>query len=188
MSNKNLIIVPGLSSPFGDEKYQLARALLAEEAPLRGYTEVMVVTLPGQKQRDGSFCGELSLPSAAEGVAEFLAAQEKRGIPYRLLGLSFGGTVCLAVESASKLRHCEKIVLWGPSPFWVAWQAFVRGVHRAKLGKDTHLFPTKTSFGHLRRSNISCTPMPTARLHPSNLFASLPGPTTFTAHRSIWIT
>ena len=141
MNTKNLIIVPGLSSPFGEAKYRLAYGLLADEAPIRGYAEVTILALPGQKRQDGTTHGELSLPTAVECLTECLNVHEKCGIPYRLLGLSFGGTVCLAAEAMSGLNHCEKLVLWGPIPLWVAWRAFVRGIYRKGLGTETNLAP-----------------------------------------------
>lgn len=166
MNAKTLIIVPGLSSPFGDAKYQLAYGLLTDEATIRGYEEVTILALPGQKRLDGTTHGEMSLPSAVECLTKCLSVQEKRGIPYRLLGLSFGGTVCLATETESGLNHCEKLVLWGPIPLWVAWRAFVRGIYRKGLGTETKLAPDADFYR-------TCAPVEHF-LHPRDTTSSSP--------------
>jgi pimeloyl-ACP methyl ester carboxylesterase len=140
MRTKHLIIVPGLSSPF-EEKYIPVYGLLTEEATLRrGFGSCEVLLLPGQMNENQQRDGQLSLPDGLSRLLNRISELESNEQPYRLLGLSFGSVLCLAalVENRS-LRHLEKVVCWGPSPFWSSWNAFVRGAGREKLAKSTTL-------------------------------------------------
>lgn len=138
MRTKHLLIVPGLSSPF-EEKYVPVYSLLTEEASeRRGFGSREVLLLPGQMDESQQSRGQLHLPGALSRLVQRISELESKEQPYRLLGVSFGCTVCLAALVENKLlRHLEKTVCWGPSPYWSNWKAFVQGDGREKLAKAT---------------------------------------------------
>lgn len=149
MNVTHLLIVPGLSSPFA-EAYRPCYALLKREAAIRGIQYCEVLLLPGQMDGSGAIAGRLSLRSAATTLNTRLRELEKTGRKYRLLGFSFGATVSLAAAVESRnLDGLEKVVLYGPIPFWLSWQNFVTQLDRSNLAKDTMLIPDLDYFREL---------------------------------------
>ena len=73
---------------------------------------------------------------------------EKSGEKYRLLGISFGCTVALStiLRTDNKLKFLDKIVIWGPIPYWRSWKAFGRGIRDQRLGKGTTFIKNLKTF------------------------------------------
>lgn len=154
MKTDHLIIVPGLSSPW-EENYLAVYGLLIDEAPAFGYQSSEVVLLPGQSDKHGLRQGRLDLPGARERLRTRIDQLESAGQSYRLLGLSFGATVCFAALAEGKpVVHLGKVVAWGPSPLWSSWKAFVAREGRERLARSTTLddeefFRTLAPFEYL---------------------------------------
>lgn len=143
---KNLVICPGLSSPWYP-KYVPCYDLLREQARLRGYNPTVVV-YPGQVAADGSTAGKLSPHKAVSEVENLLRKSEERQTPYRLMGISFG--CCVALASAARLQntqlHLEKIVTWGAIPHWSFWTSFGCGMRDESLGMGTSFIEPPEQF------------------------------------------
>lgn len=148
-----LVVLPGLSSP-AHPKYLGVYSLLRESAPRYGYETVRVITYPGQMLARGNTVGRLSPEAATRAALRVLHGLEKKQVAYRLMGMSFGCSVALASVKIiqEQLTHLEKIVLWGPIPYWLSWRSFVADAEIDKrLGLGTVFIKNSKTFHHQTR-------------------------------------
>ena len=142
---KNIIFVPGLTSPF-HESHKAAYAPLNEEGMNRGYSS-RVVCLPGQTNQTGNIEGVLCLQSSVSKLTEIVEELEETGEKYRLVGFSYGCSVVLSTLSKLPLlTGVENVVLWGVVPLWLSWQVFILGEGRNSMGKGTSVIQPEDDF------------------------------------------
>lgn len=142
-----LVILPGLSSPAVSE-YQAVYKLLVEHAPSYGYDQTQIIFYPGQLEDNRPIRGCLSPDSAIAKVKGVIAKLEKSEKKYRLLGISFGCIVALSavLKTNNELNFLDKIVLWGPIPYWRSWKAFGSGARDQALGKGAKFIKNPKMF------------------------------------------
>jgi pimeloyl-ACP methyl ester carboxylesterase len=124
----NLLILPGAGNPDFSPLYAEVYRTLSEEARRYGFTAVYdTVRWAGQAANPDQAAGAtLSLAGAVE-IALVAARAMPKG-PYAILGRSFGCTVALKVVARLTVdEHLpERLIFWGPPPFWSLWEMFVR--------------------------------------------------------------
>lgn len=120
------IIFPGGGSP-DNHNYSRVYSLLESQARDFGYDAVdSSFRWPGHANRYGEVEGVITLDGAANVAKQEIAEYEKGGDEYVILGRSFGADV--AVKCSVDMPHLnklQKIVLWGPAPFWLYWKMYV---------------------------------------------------------------
>ncbi|MDZ4786491.1 MAG: hypothetical protein SGJ02_10485 [bacterium] len=142
---KNIIFVPGLTSPF-HESHKSAYESLIKESEQRGYLSKMVC-LPGQINEQGDIQGILSPESSIEALTKILVELEQTQEKYRLVGFSSGCAVVIStIYKLQVLTGLEAVVLWGTVPFWHVWRVFVLGKDRDGLGKGTNIIQPEEKF------------------------------------------
>jgi pimeloyl-ACP methyl ester carboxylesterase len=140
-----LIVAPGLSSPHHPDYIAYYEPLLFASRE-RGY-EPMIVQYPGHMDVRGMTKGDFS-PAGAQSALK--AAIENGGdAPVRIIGISFGCVTALAAANELKLPNIERVVLWGPSPYWCSQRAFVHGYGIEHLGKGAHVKSWHSFFQQL---------------------------------------
>lgn len=135
-----LAVFPGMGSPDSD-LYGRVYRLLSDRASDFGYKEVDLIRWPGHNLK-----GTLTLKAASEVAADKIKVFTTK---YDILARSFGCYVALKVALDMSPRLLRKIILWGPPPYWLAWEMFVRDIStncsRAKANGtfvDDSLFPS----------------------------------------------
>jgi pimeloyl-ACP methyl ester carboxylesterase len=121
LMSKACVILPGAGDP-ASLGYIPVYDLLTKEAKKRGFEEVIVIKYPGQMSSRTP--GELSLAAAVSVVRETCFRIQGQ---MTLLGRSFGCFVALETARAIKER-VEKVILWGPPPFWHVWEMLARNL------------------------------------------------------------
>lgn len=142
-----LIILPGGGSP-DNELYSKVYNLLATEAINYGHEYVDTsFRWPGHANTTGIVSGTLTLDGAMKVVVSKLQEYEDKSIEYDLLGRSFGTIVATKYAIDYKPKGLRKIILWGPPPYWLLWQMFVRDVvTNSKTAQDKGLYLDDTFF------------------------------------------
>lgn len=151
-----LIIFPGGGSPHS-VLYSKVYSLLETEAAKFGYAGVdCSISWPGQALEGAPATAPLTLQGAEKVAAAKIAEYENQGIPYDLVGRSFGALIAAKCATALKPRLLRKVVFWGPSAFWLLWQKFVRDLATNQqeasangLTLDESYFPSLEPFESL---------------------------------------
>lgn len=154
--NKTLIVFPGGGNP-STPLYGGVFSLIKRGALQHGYSSVDIsVRWSSHIESDKAEAPPLTLDSAVETAVEYLGKYEKGDAPYDILARSFGTYVALKSTCFLRPRHLERIILWGPPPFWRLWQLFVRDLEvnlqvcREKgLSIDQRFFPSLEPFESL---------------------------------------
>lgn len=142
-----LIILPGGGSP-DNQLYSKVYELLASEALNYGYKAVdTTLRWPGHANSKGIVSDKLTLDGAMAIAISKIQEYEDRGMKYDLLGRSFGTIVAVKYAIDYKPNGLRKIILWGPPPFWLIWQMFVRDIEtNSKSAKGKGLYLDNTFF------------------------------------------
>lgn len=119
-----ILIVPGLSSP-NCAKYRPVYKLLEESACARfpGAT-VKTLVLPGQSNEKGEVSGEFLLPEASATVLDELSRCGCEGTV--IIARSSGCNAVAHLLATHPECALPGVVLWGPPPFWLYYDMFVR--------------------------------------------------------------
>ncbi len=142
---KNLILVPGLSSPF-HESHKMAYDSLFDEAKKREYLP-KVVCLPGQANEYGEINNVYSPECCVEELTKILINLENTEQKYRLVGFSCGCAVVMStLARLPSLTRLDYVVLWGAIPFWLQWKVFILGKERNSVGNGTSVIQPESEF------------------------------------------
>ena len=146
----NLIIFPGGGSPT-NEMYRKVYDLLAGAATNYGYQNIDTsITYPGHADNDGKSSGKLTLDGAIGMAISSVQEYETKGLQYDFLGRSFGTIVATKIATDRKLKYLRKVILWGPPPYWLIWQMFVRDLkENIKIANEKGLHVDATFFPSL---------------------------------------
>ena len=127
-----LVIIPGLASPDHSDCTPVYRTLRSVAVSIGGYKTVTDdLRWPGQSDAKGDVHGQLTFFGAAQRLEQALAARTAEGRPIHLIARSFGCAVAASVLAKSANADvCEHAIFWGPPPYWMWWDTFVR--HRDK--------------------------------------------------------
>lgn len=147
MKKLNLIIFPGTGSPY-NKLYKDVYALLSSGANKYGYGKIEnTITYPGHIRIDGTTEGELTLDGAIETAISKVYYYENNGINYDFLGRSFGSFVTVKIAIGRKLNNLQRLILWGPPPYWLVWQMFVRDLEEnRRIAKTKGVYVEETFF------------------------------------------
>lgn len=126
---KKLIVFPGGGSPQ-NQLYSSVYALLEKGARSFGYHDVRLCTWPGQCAGDGK---SLDFMSAVEAGKQMIIEIEDLGVPYDILGRSFGCIVAAKIAGYIPLKNLGRIVMWGPPPYSVLWDVFKKNFEAAQI-------------------------------------------------------
>ncbi len=138
------LIIPGLSSPCAPSYEQVYNGL-RDSLKSQGFDEVELIFLPGQRKGDPNYLDGLSLSGAIDTVRKAMRRQsEERSC--RLIGQSFGATVVLAAAVEEPWECLEKVICWGPVPFWRSWECFWKGVGRERVANGTRINSDQAFF------------------------------------------
>ena len=118
-----LLIIPGLSSPYCEQQQRVYFPLLTEAKKRLPEIETKLVLLPGQNDERGIAEGEFFIPDACERIRSVLDSGEN----YCLLARSSGCTVVAELLATWKEAPVNKVVFWGPPPFWLYHDMFASG-------------------------------------------------------------
>ncbi len=151
-----LIIFPGAGSP-DNTAYSKVYDLLESRAPEYGYTSVdSSLRWPGHINDQGVATGSLELKSAVSVAEEKLMKLERAREDYTILARSFGCTVSTSCVTTMQLEKLSKLILWGPPPYALMWEMFVRDLDiNAKDARekgvimDEAIFPSLTPLESL---------------------------------------
>ena len=125
-----LVVFPGGGSP-DNSLYSEVYNLISIEAPKYGYTEVdKSLKWPGHISDNGESSGVLTFDGAVKLAKSKLVEMENRKDRYTLLGRSFGTYVACYCAITLDLKGLEKIILWGPPPYWILWEKFQKNLAR----------------------------------------------------------
>lgn len=145
-TKKQILFVPGLSSPYNPHYLPLYESLMSE-AVTYGYERSEIILFPGQRAADGTQVGLLTMSAAVERLEQTITNLVKdEDLTLRILAFSFGCTVALSAAAKSIGCRINDMVLWGPVPFWQSWKAFRRGIGRTRLGSSTEIAPDHLFF------------------------------------------
>jgi hypothetical protein len=107
--------------------YKEVYDLIEELAFANGFSEVdQSLRWPGQFEKDHENSPAVCLQTALNVAEEVVATNEEAGVPYSILGRSFGTCVALRLAQTVSARHLRKIILWGAPAYTVVWDNFVR--------------------------------------------------------------
>jgi len=141
------LILPGLSSPFKGDHYRGYKSL-AKAAKKRGYDKVEIGCFPGQWDANDKREGTLSPTSATNAIIQYMQELENDSTSFHIIAHSFGVNAALVASVDRDWKSLEKLILWGPIPFWISWRAFWKGVNREALAHGT-LMDDHTFFQEL---------------------------------------
>ena len=153
---KALIVFPGGGNP-STPLYSAVFSLIERGAIQHGYEYVdLSVRWRGHIECDQVLAPPLTLQSAVDTAVEYMSKYDGEGTPYDILARSFGTYVALKSASTLRPKFLERMILWGPPPFWRLWQLFVRDLDanlqmcREKgLSLDQSFFPSLQPFESL---------------------------------------
>lgn len=120
---KRLVVFPGSSCP-DHEKYASVYRLLEKAAIDYGYSSSDIsLRWPGH-----NFLGTLTLDGAVKTAWEKIEKLEAGNADYDVVARSFGCYVALKLAKEKQPKRLRKIILWGPPPYWLAWELFYRDI------------------------------------------------------------
>ncbi len=141
----NLLILPGGGNPEASTLYHEVYAVITREAKKFGYNEVKSdVRWPGHVLSSEQY--EQSDPLTLNGAVT-VAIEAIKALPddepFTILARSFGCLVALklANQEDKSIRRASKNILWGPAPYWLLWEIFVRD-----LKKNQEISKNKQQF------------------------------------------
>lgn len=123
MKKKALLIFPGLSSPNCEKYipvYQLIRDGAEKYMP---NTMTDILCWPGQTNKDNQIKGEFSILNAVEYAREYLS--QLADYDCMLIARSSGCNIATHLLSNNPPPNINKVVFWGPPPFWLYYDMFV---------------------------------------------------------------
>lgn len=124
----NPVLFPGLGNPDSC-LYADVFAVIEREALGRGFNKVFRhVRWPGHAtESDYAASPPVNLPGAVAAARKAISVLPRE--PFVILGRSFGCQVALALAaSGSTLAGPVRMILWGPPPYWLYWENFVRRI------------------------------------------------------------
>ena len=130
--SRTLVVFPGAGDP-ASPLYQSVYLLLEQLAKDHGYSEVSTdVRWPGHLSVNNL---SLTLGSSVDLAMKRLSLLDGH---YDLLARSFGCFVALKCENMlPPTNKPSRIMLWGPPPFWLVWQMFIRDfTENASIARD----------------------------------------------------
>lgn len=152
-----LVVFPGAGNP-DVEQYRGVYELLSREASARGYDHVDVsIRWPGHTLPGSPAAGTLTLDGAIRVGVDHVREQESIGGTYRLLARSFGTLVAANVVREVRPQHLERLVLWGPPPYWVLWKVFVADSEAQAAARAKGLRIDQGFFRSIRPFEIGVT-------------------------------
>lgn len=146
---KDLLIFPGGGSP-NNSLYHDVYQLLYDEAKKIGYENISVLSWPGHSNAQNEFPSALTMSGAMKVASARVREQEATARPFDILARSFGTVVAVScVREENPVRNSpqiltedfevvavtmkqkrpdglERLILWGPPPYWVMWELFER--------------------------------------------------------------
>jgi esterase/lipase len=119
---QNIIILPGGGDP-ANSIYRNVYDLIIDSVEKVGFSgKIYCLKWPGHCSYSDAY---LTLETAVDTAMASIAANEKDDIV--LLGRSFGCAVALkCIKMLPKQNNVKKIILWGPTPYWLLWEMFKR--------------------------------------------------------------
>ena len=126
-----LIIAPGAASPT-HPRYREAREALVDAASERGYTKIETLSYPGH-DHDGY---ALHLDTSSAAIIGAIKSHCAGGGTPSILARSYG---CYAAVRAliDADVQIERLVLWGPPPYWLMYEFWRRDLDR--IVPDIHM-------------------------------------------------
>lgn len=126
MENKKLVVFPGAGSPT-NTLYSNVYGLIERGALKNGYDSVdLSVKWSGQIENDSETSESLNFHSALKTASDYVSEYEEAGLPYDILGRSFGTYVALKIVHILQPKLLGRLILWGVPPFWHMWELYVR--------------------------------------------------------------
>lgn len=124
----NLLVMPGSGNPDYSPVYRDVYAVIECEAGNFGYRRVFAqLRYPGQADPEHFLQSpSLTLPTSVAAGAHAVAALPPG--QFVILARSWGCVVALKWLAQAKAdeRRPEKLILWGPPPYWLVWKMWVR--------------------------------------------------------------
>jgi hypothetical protein len=121
--NMKLLIIPGLSSPYCEQQRRVYFPLLEEANRRLPELQTELILLPGQIDEHGVAEGEFIMQDACEKVRSVLDGSQD----HCLVARSSGCTVVAELLATWKEAPVNKVVFWGPPPFWLYHDMFASG-------------------------------------------------------------
>jgi hypothetical protein len=150
----NLLVLPGGGNPDASPLYSEVYALISREAKKFGYNEVKTdIRWPGHVSIPQKYeqSDPLTLKGAVTVAIKAINALSD-DVPFTILARSFGCLVALklANQEDQSIRRAYKNILWGPAPYWLLWEMFVRDLKENKeISKNKGLKVDESSFTSL---------------------------------------
>lgn len=142
----NLIVFPGGGNPEEPNLYQKVYALITKKAPHYGYNSINILKYPGHSFDDTNL-DRLTLDGAIDNANLVVQEFDRNNLQYDFLGRSFGAIVASKYAIDKKPKGLRKIILWGPPPYSLIWEMFVRDItDTIKTSKTKGLLADKTFF------------------------------------------
>lgn len=131
----NLVILPGGGNPDTSPLYSKVYSVICREARKYGYRDVDCrIRWSGHFATDNyETSHSLGMQSAVDVALKNILSTGNDS--YTLLARSFGCIVALKLAQSALLekKAPAKIILWGPPPYWLFWQLFVRDITSNQL-------------------------------------------------------
>ena len=123
----NLLILPGAGNP-DSPLYAKVYSLISCEAKKYGYRSVFTdLRWPGHTTDHEYFSSKsISLPRSVQAARRRIDKLPKGA--FTILGRFFGSIVALKLAKTLTTtdRVPSRLILWGPPPYWLLWEMFVR--------------------------------------------------------------
>ena len=135
-----LLIFPGGGNPAHESQAKVYD-LLSERAKDFGYSSVDTsVRWPGHFCPTSPAGSDLTFQGAVNMAIAKLAEIEQQDEAYDILARSFGTYVALKAVTKINVQKLRRVVLWGPPPFWLFWELFVRDLPTSKADSESKGF------------------------------------------------